>query len=80
MLYNLVAKEFMITRYLKRSKIILAVTAVRSILPGSTRGCELLLATSKLLLAAHVLTVELGFRWLIHNMEVSLARDAWGGW
>lgn len=55
MLYNLVAKEFMIARYLKLSKIIPAVTAGRSILPGSAQGRELPLAASELLLAARVL-------------------------
>lgn len=52
MLYNLVAEEFMIARYLKLSKIIPAVTAGRSILPGSSRGRELLLAARVLASAA----------------------------
>lgn len=55
MLYNLVAKEFMIARYLKLSKIIPAVTAGRSILPGSAWDRELLLAAGELRLAARIL-------------------------
>lgn len=39
MLYNLMAKEFMIARYLKLSKIIPAV--VRSIILGNVQGPEL---------------------------------------
>lgn len=65
MLYNLVAKESMIARYLKLSKIIPAVTAGRSILPGSAWGRELPLAAGELLLTARVLaSAAPGQSWL----------------